>query len=79
MALFLIHIRNIPDKCSDTVLFIHLVKILDIFQDQRNHFIFHDRHGGGIHLRPSMSSHSGFSIHGSRSVDQRPLCESSYL
>ena len=78
-ALFLIHIRDIPDKCPDTVFFIHFVQILDIFQDQRDHFVFHDGHGGGVHLRPGMSSHSGFSIHGSSPVDQRPLRESSYL
>ena len=51
MALFLIHIRDIPDKCPDTVFFIHFVQVLDIFQDQRDHFVFHDGHGGGVHPR----------------------------
>ena len=41
-ALFLIHIRDIPDESPDSVFFVYLVQILDVFQNQGNHLFFNN-------------------------------------
>ena len=74
----LVLLLYVPDKSSDAVLLVHVVKFFYVLEHQRHYVVIYNCYYRAVHLGPSVARHARLASVRAASVDEGELCEARY-